>query len=233
VSHIGQRNSKVQTQCEIAYLLSYYNDGGSSGSACSYYSDWEWFTSYFTDKKDYCQGHFGDSEFITVDVTYDPATQHWEFIRAFLSAHWGTDGDESQWWTKNSTITGGSEPALQFPAKTGWYIRSWVAYNKHANYPSFAACEAGVHGNDECLNGPDVRLEHFYTRNIGSQDHPTVFMQGNTQGCAPSADRFIGNGRVECYWKPGDIFEGWQLAQNGYFASAYYDVLAAMGFTLL
>lgn len=203
----------------IAYLISYYVDIGPDSGPCSTYSKTQYFLHFGFEKKDYCNGHFGDSEFIVVDVTYNYSTSHWALEKAFYSAHWNTGADASKWR---------ADEALQFPDHYGWFPRSWVAYGKHANYPTETDCNAGAFGQDDCpIGSTDERLEHVPWRNLGSSAFPLV---GDSYSCVESQERFAGNGRVECYWKSGIYFEGWQEAENGYEAGPYIDALQFAGF---
>lgn len=137
----------------IMYMPSYYADGGVD--------NWG-------------GAHPGDSEAIVLDVRYDPDTEHWILNAAMLSQHiayfWylagsgsNEDGEHVWWETWNTAgldinwhVTDGLYPD-QFDyvnGHGGGVPIVWVAPNKHANYPSAAACDDGGglagFGEDNC-----------------------------------------------------------------------------------
>jgi hypothetical protein len=73
-----------------------------------------------------CDGHSGDSESITLVVSYEADTHHWLLTEARLSAH-----------EEYIVLTG--EPyvaSLGYSNKVGGDPVIWVSNKKHANYPS-------------------------------------------------------------------------------------------------
>lgn len=76
--------------------------------------------------------HNGDSEFIILDVTYDPSDNRWKLDQAFYSAHWNTANDHS---------TASAWGDLEYRLNPRGYPQAWVALNKHSNYPTEAMCD--------------------------------------------------------------------------------------------
>ncbi len=171
----------------IMYLISYYNDAGSTTFGCFL-------------KPDDCAPHVGDSEWIILDVKYVPSTTHWLLSAAYYSQH-------ESWQTFLGS--GANPPALYYPNKSGGYPRSYVAQGKHANYGSLADCNAGgTAGSDDCSNvNTPSRLTGGVTLNMGSSGHHA----GIGQNCVVSANPlyyYYGSGKTECYWS-GGRFRGW------------------------
>lgn len=96
----------------IAYLLSYYIDDGVDSPLCPSWPD-------------LCAGHYGDSEWILLDIAYVQSTQHWILRVAYYSEHNGFNfyGQSPK----------GYPMALVYPDRNGGYPRSYVAISKHAN----------------------------------------------------------------------------------------------------
>jgi hypothetical protein len=123
-------------QARLMYLLSYHVDLGVEVLLCRQNLTPDWV----------CEGHYGDSEYIVLDVYYDDATQHWVLGTAYYSAH-GTPNTYDRG-------THSHPPALTYPDNGGAYPRAYVSYGKHANYASISECNAGGFlGLDQCL-GP-------------------------------------------------------------------------------
>ncbi len=104
------------------------------------------------------------------------------------------------------------------------YPRAWVAFGKHANHGSDAACDAGgtLH-SDESLSDTAARLPGGGNLNIGSR---AVHLP--EQDCMASSNPALsGNGVVECVWT-NRRFSGWSGAIPD--ASAYTGRLADPGF---
>ena len=97
----------------IAYLLAYHRDMGAG--------IWP-----------FQGGHDGDSEFILSDYEWNPSTGYWTFVGAFLSAHWRSGNNHSQYYV-----------AHQFQDINHGRPYIVVSANKHANYPSVSACASG------------------------------------------------------------------------------------------
>jgi hypothetical protein len=173
----------------IAYLPSYYRDCGDGA-------------------------HPGDSEMITVQVTFNPNTGHWHFMKAFLTAHFFAPNSNSIWHTPSS---------LSFPTgDTLDHPLVWVSTNKHANYPNAACGEPYNLTFDECRS-PFLagRFKVFPDHNIGGRTHQFV-------DCANSINpQYWNNERVECFFS-GEHFAGWQGGGNP--ATPYVAVLYTYGF---
>ena len=199
----------------IAYLLSYHYDDGPSTSWCNnnvpeLFSVEGW--------RKVCSGHYGDSELIVLDVYYNPATQRWLLDCATYSAH-------ESWTLKCRTSTAQSYTfGVVYPDKQGGYPRSYVAYKKHANYFTEAACDSGAMlGTDSCS---PTRYERVYAGgnvNIGSRAVHSMW-----QDCVlTTTPIFASIGKKECYWTV-KAFGGWQnyLPQS----TAYSTRIQGFGF---
>ncbi len=174
----------------IAYLLSYYKDCGAGA-------------------------HRGDSEMITVQVTYNPNTQHWHFMKAFLTAHYLSANSNSLWYTPSS---------LQFPTgDTLDYPRVFVSKNKHANYRSSSCGAPGNLTFDECPAPYDTgRVKVFASHNIGGDIHQFI-------DCRESINPlYWTNGREECF-HTNTTFRGWQTAGTGS-ATAYVQIMTTYAY---
>ncbi|HWO90257.1 MAG TPA: hypothetical protein VNL98_14020 [Gemmatimonadales bacterium] len=219
----------------IAYLLSYYVDCGASTPACEagdfiftktpFYAVFvtlstlgledDLFGVEFQDEP-YCAGHQGDSEFLIVEVVFDSDTEHWVTQSAFLSAHYGTQGD-------NSRRAGAWE--LEFPDGFGRYPMVWVSKGKHANYVSRSECNAQSRFSlrtEDCLSETPLRtrLEFFGDRNVGSLQ---VNLPRDSSCVAGGLlhDIYPELYSLECYWLPGYTFAGWSPVSQATDASAY------------
>jgi hypothetical protein len=218
----------------IAYLFSYYRDCGSSGTILSALGSFIGtvftFNGLFPDyslgpipisSADQTESHSGDSEFLIVDLRWDAASMHWYLSRAFLSAHFGTAADGSR-----SVSTSG----ISYPTKYGGYPLVWVAANKHANYPSRSTCNAGrgplgtIHDNCDS-NSPIYGSRMYFSgyRNVGSAQQSLI----GAQGCVTSQNQPLFKPGTECFWKPGDYFDGWLQYPYGTRATPYYSLLIA------
>jgi hypothetical protein len=127
----------------IFYAIAYYKDGG----------DWKVLDS----------GHDGDSEFVIVDVSYDPTYGRWFTNTVFTSAHDGEVGDHSRFNTYSEL------------AYTEGHYRGrpiiWVSEEKHANYNSQAACPSFELGCNGFMPGSlDIRQN----TNLGNAQHKLV-----------------------------------------------------------
>jgi hypothetical protein len=111
-----------------------------------------------------------------------------------------------------------------YPGRKGGYPRSYVAYNKHANYGSEAACDSGgAFGFDNCLIDSYARVEAGAQLDIGSRAVHTP-----QQDCMPSSHPvYSQTGEIECYWT-GSRFGGWIGAQPD--APGYSGRLSYWGF---
>jgi hypothetical protein len=142
--------------------------------------------------------HHGDSEFAMVEVIFNASTQHWQFAGMWLSAHYETSGDRSQWvppYDADFTVRYLAHPFIA------------VSANKHANYQSNSKCNntiASAAGyGDNCYPSTltPFRFPIDPGRNAGSR-----FV--DRMGCVASIKRFAGNGRTECFYTP-QPFNGW------------------------
>jgi hypothetical protein len=191
----------------IAYLLSYYDDGGTTSPLCD---------NSFGDGP--CSGHFGDSELIALDVDYDPDTSHWVLATAYYSAHENTNTYSRGWSNAYPT-------QLTYPSHPGAYPRSWVAFGKHANYGSQSECDSGGFlGFDHCsLANTAARVSAGQNLNLGSRNVHT-----SAQDCMLSSDPIkVQMGVIECYWTTRR-FSGWSGAIPD--ATSYGPKLSSLGF---
>lgn len=195
----------TQYSVRIFYALSYHNDGGDPET--------EMFKS---------TSHQGDSEFIMIQVSYSGS--RWRMDRAKLSAHWGT-------WTNSSEVVGYSE--LEYPdgIQRG-RMRSWAARNKHANYKSRSACDAGAYWADTCDGNYHSIWDAYYsvealpTANLGnSWNHDPAY---GFKDCVYSREGQPWN-RIECYWSSAENFFGWQ-PPSSVGAGPYRESLIPHGF---
>ncbi|MFL5403295.1 MAG: hypothetical protein ACJ8BF_10810 [Gemmatimonadales bacterium] len=211
--HIAVRKLGTAPKARIMYMLSYYVDRGPVTSWCNSnvggaYDPETWRAA--------CEGHDGDSEWITLDVYYDRSTQRWIVEAATLSQHTGY---------KTYSRTTREYPALEYPGTKGGYPRVYVAYQKHANYPSDAACDAGsIMGTDTCQADLFERVVAGDNVNVRSRAAHTA-----AQDCWPSTNPiYSSNGIKECYWT-FKKFLGWHVGYTGT-GSEYTDKLRTMGF---
>lgn len=187
----------------IMYLLSYYDDGGTTLPPCSVSAP--------------CYSHYGDSESIALDVYYETESQHWVLDKAWYSAH-----DDFLAYSRGADAYPGQ---LTYPSHPGGYPRSWVAFGKHANYASQAECDSGgTLGYDHCtLANTADRVAAGQNLNLGSRSVHT-----SAQDCMSSSNPLYKfNGVQECYWTYRR-FSGWVGMTPD--ASAYSLHLSAMGF---
>ena len=193
----------------VAYLIGYYVDNGPV-----VWCDILGFPAHlFGD--DPCDGHYGDSEAIFLDVVYNAVTQHWVLNEARFSAHF-----EYNFYTPLAS----GYPNLYYPEKRGGYPRAWVAFSKHANYRSDGDCDrGGTAGSDNWMSNTSVRLLAGGNLDIGSRAVHT-----SSQDCVASSNQvYSTNGVTECYWTY-KTFTGWSGAIPD--ASSYTNRLSDMGF---
>jgi hypothetical protein len=195
----------------LGYLLGYYYDVGTisgSRSRCELLltlPPLEFFVEMiFGGQAETCRGHLGDSEWVALDVRWNPVTRHWVLQTAMLSAH------ESV-----GVFTAGSDEyptGLVYPTHAGRHPRVWVADGKHANYPGDAACDAGgTRGSDNCINSP--RYLHRVNvmaagGNVGSWLAPLVDCVTSINPSHPAILWGPGYTRSECYFT-NQRFYGW------------------------
>jgi len=210
---------KIDGRYRILYMLGYYEDFG-------YTSTWHPFTS---------PGHIGDSEFVILDVTYEPSTQHWVLDNAILSCHYLAPSvlfvgfDCTQAWAPQH---------LDYPEDYRWYPRIHVSVNKHANYPSDSSCDSGQIGAEDCPS-PSVtwRVPVAQAWNVGSWEQPAPDNPhnawGNAYTCVQSRDEqqrvLFGRSDKECFWDNGPVdFGAWMPVVTG--VTSYSVILEAFGF---
>ena len=174
--------------------------------------------------------HAGDSEFVIVDVAYNYFTSHWEVVAAYTSAHYGAPLTDSSRWNYHFQ--------LEYPVRSRWYPRIYVADAKHANYNTRGACDAGASGADSCsYPSASWRPEVNSLYNIGSRSAPAPdvpFDQyGNQYTCVESRDWehrvLFGYEGEECFWGQWPAFRGWQ-EDAPFVATSYNSLLADFGF---
>ncbi len=215
----------------IAYLFAYYQDGGvpswmfasklcNFGTALApvltfgslYLPSW-WSVigvaagagGIAIANEDLCKSHRGDSEFITVDLSFDASSQHWYVSRAFYASHWQTFGDHSRVVTTSG---------MEYPEHYGGYPRVYVAEEKHGSFPTRDACshDGGLGDNcdaDNLNHETRVRSSTYY--NVGSA-------QGQLLNCVRGGalvDVYPELYSTECFWDPNMRFEGWQPFRLG------------------
>ncbi len=188
----------------VLYLHSYHLDEGSVNALCTY--------SIF--KPSACQGHFGDSEAIALDIRWDFDSEHWVLHKAWYSQHNG-------YGIYPASTSDGYPSSLEYPTKLGGRPRSYSSIGKHANYATSIECGAGGRfGVDSCCSDRFEVLEAFGNANIGSN---TVRLLNCVQSTHPVYSQA---GATECYWT-GSAFGGWTgalpssdpySARLGYFA---------------
>ena len=163
-------------------------------------------------------GHNGDSEFIMVEIHFNPSTSHWELKPMFRSAHTGANFTDSSNWSFDPS-------QVEYPSgRSRSYPRVWVARGKHANYATRSACDLGALSYDSCAThsiggGRILVYEH---RNVGSRTYDRL-------GCQPSGNSlYYQNEREECFYTRRK-FEGWQQSpETG--VTPYYDFLMGKAF---
>jgi hypothetical protein len=175
----------------IAYLPAYFKDLGTGNEFIDVYLGGS--------------GHYGDSEFIMLDVT--PFDGKWIFSRAFLSAHcgssfWGISVQANcQWWNAG-TWDESSLYVGQVPHGAPWI---WASDRKHAMYYSWSKCESVT---AETCAGPLVFARFPVTPgfNLGSSAHPFPPFDQPTPTLRTHYTEHAG--QVEDLWN-GSGFHGW------------------------
>jgi hypothetical protein len=164
-------------KARVMYLLSYYVDRGAATAWC--YNN--------IVPRSACESHDGDSEWIALDLWYNTTTKRWLLDYGHLSAHTGV----------NRVPRGTSQypTAFFYPGGLGGYPRVYVAYQKHANYASDAACDSGsIIGTDECHADLFQRVSAGENVNIQSRAVHRL-----DQDCWPSTNPiYSSNGIKEC-----------------------------------
>jgi hypothetical protein len=184
---------RVESKIRIAYLPAYFLDCGWRDLRCLLP-----FVS--------CAPHAGDSEFIVVEVEDEQGASTWTVTGVFLSAHCFGSGASSCRWYRDADLQ-------RFQWHEGGPI-VWVAEGRHANYPSWQACNAGHRTMDTCARH-DARYR-FPVRseaNLGSRSLPRL-----SSGCIAGHEldrRGVDPERSECFWRPDAFFRGWQASGAG------------------
>jgi hypothetical protein len=192
----------------VMYLLSYYVDRGAATSWCN----------NNIVPRSACEGHDGDSEWIALDLWYNATTKRWLLDQAHLSAHTGVN--------RHPRGTGLYPAGFSYPGGAGGYPRVYVAYQKHANYISDAACDSGsILNTDTCQ--ADLYERVFAGDNVNIQSR---LVHRADQNCWPSTNPIYStNGIKECYWSV-DKFIGWHIGYAGTGVTEYTYKLSDMGF---
>lgn len=185
----------------VFYALGYYFDLGTTAD-CIILSA--------------CNGHSGDSEYIYLDLRYNPTAKHWYLVGGRLSVH-----------TTYITLTPGSAgypTSVAYPNVLGGYPQIFVARQKHANYPSRALCNSGSFlSTDDCSsNDQSFRPEVLTHRNLGSSWHRLVNKVASTYSFYQNPVRY------EYMWT-SLYFYGWQLDHTTH-AKGYGEILRPLGF---
>jgi hypothetical protein len=167
------------SRVRVMYLLSLYFDDGAYGCTLG---------------PILCGGHYGDSEYIVLDLYFSGSSGHWILDQAIYSAH-GVYNVYPRLFA--------AYPGMNFPDRKGGYPRAFVALRKHALYRSDTECDDGELGLDECRADTFQRVETPDARDIGSRAMHTA-----AQDCVRSVV-LTSSTAVECYWTPRD-FGGWQ-----------------------
>ncbi len=202
----------------IIFLSAFYQDCGTpgygtiAGIACDY------------DAKD-CAGHFGDSEFMTLDIRFNSGTRHWYVSNEFLSAHYLVTGESSRAITTcyfesacTPTMTkpnGGSSAAVvRWVDKPGGRPVFYLASGKHGAYPDYNTCNnGGTAGLDNCTGSPtnSIGTAQFFSRNrnVGSWQHRNIDVVS-----LPSDPLHPGTEKFWTYAGADTLFFGW-LGSDG------------------
>ena len=213
LNNMGGSGSRVR----IFYALSYYLDcGDPSGTTlgCTAAQILESFGSFNgalnslssgtwpITAENHCAGHVGDSEFISVDVVYNDATQRWVFNSMFTSAHYTTLNDRSA-RTYYRTLRN----EIQWEQQIGGAPRVWVALYKHANYPSVARCQNGDLADNCEGNAVETKVRTGSPYNLGSVQ-ANFINPGSCVAGGALVQYYPSDYRIECYWT-SNRFAGW------------------------
>ena len=118
-----------------------------------------------------------------------------------------------------------SAAALTYPVRHKGFPQFWIAYGKHATYPSDNCwfVFGGTGAADHCSNDADYlyRVDVKTYRNIGAANSGGHV---NALPCQRSL-RWYPTGREECFFSERRSFRGWQTSGSG--VAAYYDTLMA------
>jgi hypothetical protein len=186
----------------VFYALGYYFDLGTTADCYINIS--------------LCEGHSGDSEWVTFDLKYNRSTQHWYLYAGQLSAH--------EYIYPLTPSTSGWIPWLTYPDRAGGYPLIFVARQKHANYPTREICNDGsVFGSDDCeSNDQSFRPDVLASRNLGSNGYRLLNKVASTYSFYQNPVRY------EYMWSSSYFF-GWQLDHTTH-ARGYGPILREQGF---
>lgn len=205
---------RAGTGVRLAYLPAYARDCGWRDMAC-------------LRPGGRCGAHTGDSELILLDVAPREDGQ-WMTTGVFLSAHCLGGRDARCRWYRGSAL-GEFDWVSE---RAGGAPRVWVARDKHAHYPSAAACRRGHWGRERCDRpGASFRFPVLTAaQNIGSR----AFPRHGAGGCVsalglPAASGLAAATGVECVWDVQRAFRGWQGDEVGPSPTAYGALLHWFG----
>ena len=155
-----------------------------------------------------CRGaaHYGDSEFIVLDVEW-VAANNWRLRRAFLSAHYMSPLDRSTWHDYSELTY-----PLADPLADRGRPNVYVSQGKHANFVSLSTCGAGIVPLDICAGDAPQDVQVDPSRNLGSLSNSLINRLSATvsgSACASSADTC----HHESFWgiSIAERFCGWQV----------------------
>jgi len=182
----------------VIYMYAYHFDAGNS------------FAEVCQSAPPQCAMHFGDSEYVVVDIGYDSQTEHWELVTMYPSIHGSYYA--YAWYS------------VEYPNKALWYPRVYVARDKHANYANRSDCNSGGwFASDSCEeNDDDVRFLVSPLRNVGSAGHQFI-----DDVASENPTLFPG---TEYFWTDVGGFCGWDEAFSNCADDDYEGILNGWGF---
>lgn len=167
-----------------------------------------------------CASHADDSEFIEVVAAHAPGypASRWFTSSVFLSAHWRSDANESARYDA-ADVQWADGKVYSRP-----HVR--VAHDKHANYRTQAACDAGVsyYDNRDNPQANSTPADVPASANLGQSFAPFI-----GHAAAPVYSR-RGSAGYEYYWLAGERFNGWLTPKSASAAGPYYDSSLAFGY---
>jgi hypothetical protein len=191
----------------VAYMPAYFRDCG-----------WHGFKCHLPGVD--CTPHWGDSEFIAVDLIARNDT--YELTGVFLSAHcFGRSGGDCKWYR--------GEDLAKF-RWSGAHPIVWVANGRNANYASRGACDRGHWRLDTCSGGrARYRFPLTAARNVGSRSAPSTPRGCITSHFVDAMNTHTSKLAEECIWDGAANFRGWQTGVAGVTPySKYLEVYAGM-----
>lgn len=174
-------------------------------------------------------GHYGDSEAIVLDLTYDGASGHWQLAGALLSVH-GQHyicGNPAAGFPCNATSHLFPSGNLQFASHPQAAPLIMVADGKHANYPTDSSCDSGGHySSDDCSTPRYIGVALVtQSNNLGSRTHQWIDGAMTPNSTHPVYSSHY----VEFYWTV-QAFRGWFSPSLGTTSRPYSDILTDYGF---